>query len=152
MNFCKGFDILAIGERMPDSRVSGSGFHQMKRTRIRAINQRALDTAVLIAERNLKMENLLAMTLKAEMPRFDDAGMNRPDGDLMDFFAFDTIEIGDARNNRRFGRSIPAVFVFAIRMMKANRLQPGMTQRMHTPLFRQFAFEPVSLRASGRQG
>ena len=42
-----------------------------------------LDSAMLIAERDLQMKHMLAVTLETEVPRLDDAGMNGPDRDFV---------------------------------------------------------------------
>ena len=42
------------------------------------------------------MEDLLAVALEAEVPRLDDAGVDRTDRDLVDLLAFDAVEVGHA--------------------------------------------------------
>ena len=79
-----------------DRGVAGHMFHDMKSTFVRPADERALDAAMLVAERDLQVEDLLAVALEAEMPRLDDAGVNGADGDLVDLFALDAEEIGDA--------------------------------------------------------
>ena len=59
---------------------------------VRAADQRPLDPAVLVAERDLQVKDLLAVALEAEMPRFDDAGVNGTDRDLVDLLPFDAVK------------------------------------------------------------
>ena len=59
------------------------------------------DSAMLIAQGDLQVEDMLAVTLEAEVPRLDHAGVNRPDRDLVDLVAFDAEEIGAGRVGRR---------------------------------------------------
>ena len=66
-------------------------------------DQGPLDPAVLIAQRDLQVKDLLAVALEAEVPRLDDAGVNRTDRDLVDFFPFDPEKIRDA-DDRSFAR------------------------------------------------
>ena len=63
---------------------------------VRAADERPLDAAVLVAERDLEVEDLLAVALEAEVPRLDDAGVDRADRDLVDLLALDAVEVGDA--------------------------------------------------------
>ena len=68
---------------MTHSRISRQGLHVMQRALVRAAYQGAFNTAVLITQRNLQVKNALAVTLKSEVPRFDHAGMNGSDSDLV---------------------------------------------------------------------
>ena len=63
-------------------------------------DQRPLDAAMLVAQRDFQMKDVLAVTLKAKMPRLDHAGMDRPDGHFVDFFALDAEKIGHAGQDR----------------------------------------------------
>ncbi len=49
---------------------------------------------MLVAERDLEVEDVLAVALEAEVPRLDDAGVDRADGDLVDLVALDAEEVG----------------------------------------------------------
>ncbi len=64
---------------------------------MRSARQRLLDPAMLVAQRDLQMQHLLAVALKAEMPRLDDAGVNRTDRDFVNLTAFDPEEFADGR-------------------------------------------------------
>ena len=59
-------------------------------------DQGALDAAVLVAERDLEVEHVLAVALEAEVARLDDAGVHRADRDLVDLLALDAEEVRDA--------------------------------------------------------
>ena len=71
-------------------------FHDMKSTFVRPAHEGGLDAAMLVAERDLEVKDLLAMALEAEMSGLDDAGVNRANRDLVDLFAFNPEEVGDA--------------------------------------------------------
>ena len=62
----------------------------------RAADEHALDAAVLVAERDLQVEDLLAVALKAEVPRLDDPGVDRADRHLVDLLALDPVEVHHA--------------------------------------------------------
>ena len=114
-------------------------------------DQGPLDATVLIAQRDLQVKDLLAMALEAEVPRFDDAGVNGTDRDLVDLLAFDAEKIRDA-DDRSFVRlPAPRVVAGAIRAMEANRLEPGMPLGTDPVLLGKFPLEEVDLRAVGRQ-
>ncbi len=47
---------------------------------------------MLVAQHDLQEQHLLAVGLEPEMPRLDDPGVHRPDGDLVDLLALDLEE------------------------------------------------------------
>ncbi len=96
-------DRLAVGRRVADRRVAGDRLHRVERALGRPADERPLDAAVLVAERDLQVEDLLAVALEAEVPRLDDAGVDRADRDLVDLLALDAVEVGDA-DDRGFAR------------------------------------------------
>ena len=55
-------------------------------------DERPLDAAMLVAQRDLQVKDVLAVALEAEMSRLDDAGMHGPDGDLVDLVALNAKE------------------------------------------------------------
>ncbi len=55
--------------------------------------------AMLIAEGDLQVEDVLAVALETEVPRLDDTGVHRPDGDLVDLMAVDAEEFGGDRRD-----------------------------------------------------
>ena len=71
---------------------------------VRPADERPLDPAMLVAQRDLQVKDLLAVALEAEMPRLDDAGVNGTDRDLVDLLPFDPEKIRDA-DDRSFARS-----------------------------------------------
>jgi hypothetical protein len=64
---------------------------------------------VLIAERDLEVEDLLAVALEAEVAGLDDAGVDRADGDLVDLLAFHAEEVGHAGNRVAVRGTAPGV-------------------------------------------
>ena len=68
----------------------------MERPFVRSADQRPLGATMLITERDLQVEDMLAVALEAEMPRFDDAGVNGTDRDFVDLFSLDPEKVGDA--------------------------------------------------------
>ncbi len=83
----QGFDGLAVGQRVADGRVAGHRLHVVDRALRRPADERPLDAAMLIAERDLQVKDMLAVALETEMARLDDARMDGPDGDLVDLVA-----------------------------------------------------------------
>ena len=75
-----------------DDRVAGDRLRDQDGVRPPARLQQALDSPVLIAEHDLEEEHFLAVCLEAEMPRFDDARVHRPHGDLVHLLAVDLEE------------------------------------------------------------
>ena len=68
---------------MPNGTIARNGFHYVNGSFVRSAIKGSLDATVLIPQRNLQVENLFAMTLKAEMARLNNASMNGADGDLV---------------------------------------------------------------------
>src|SRR5271157_4246821 len=118
----------------------------MDRAFARSAYKRGLDATMLVPERYLQVENLLTVTLEAEMPRFDDSRMHRTDGDLMDFVSAHGEEVGYSRQ-RRLRNAVRR----PIGRMEPDWLEPGMALRLNFPLFCDFALEPMRLRAFERQ-
>jgi hypothetical protein len=48
---------------------------------------------MLVPKRDLEKQDLLAVRLKAKMAWFDDSGMDRTNGDLMNLFASNPVEV-----------------------------------------------------------
>ena len=72
-----------MGGRVGDCRVTRHGFHLAHGRGMRPAGQGFLNTAMLIAQGDLQMEHFLARTLEPEVPRLDDAGMDRADRDFV---------------------------------------------------------------------
>ena len=86
-----------------------------------------LNAPVLKAEGNLQVEDLFAVALEAEMPRFDDAGVNRTDRHLVNLFALNLKIVHDP------GQQSVAVQIAPRNrcrspngLLEPDRLQPGM--------------------------
>jgi hypothetical protein len=131
---------------MTDRRVARRRLDDVRRPLVGPADQRPLDPAMLVAERDLEVEDLLAVALEAEVARLDHSGVHRPDGDLVDSLALDAEEVGDARRRRRIGRVLSAP-----RRVVADRLEPGMPDGADAELLGDLALEHVRLRAAGSE-
>ena len=118
----------------------------MDRAFVRSAYKRGLDATMLVPERYLQVEDLLTVTLEAEMSRFDDSRVYRADRDLMDFLSAHGEEVGYS-GERRLGGAIRR----PIGRVEPDWLEPGMALRLNLPLLRDFALEPMRLRALERQ-
>jgi hypothetical protein len=87
--------------------------------------------------------------MESEMTRLDDARVNGADGDLVHLVAFDAEVMHDAWGRRRRRRRVG---VPPVRRVKANGLQPRMSERDAPELLGDLALEEVRLRALGRHG
>ena len=103
--------------------------------------------AVLVAERDLQVEHLLAVALEAEMPRLDDAGVHRAHRHLVDLLAVAREEVSHAGNRRR-GQTGSRLSAYGgwKRIGLSQGWPPG-----NAPLLGDLALEPVGLRAVGGQ-
>ena len=72
--------------------VAGDGLDEHELLRRFLPREQLLDAAMLVAELDLEVKNLLAVALKTEMPRLNHAGMHRPHTDLVNFLAFDAVK------------------------------------------------------------
>ena len=115
---------LAVRRRVADRGVAGQRLRVVDRALVGATGERTLDTAVLVAERDLQVQHPLAVALEAEMARLDHAGVHGPDRDLVDLVAFDAEEVGDA--DRRGGTA-------ARRGLEPHRLEPRVASVTRTP-------------------
>ncbi|OPZ67480.1 MAG: hypothetical protein BWY83_02604 [bacterium ADurb.Bin478] len=98
---------------------------------------------MLIAQRYFQMINVFTVALKTEVTGFDYAGVNRSDGDVMNFRAFQTEKIGDAdRHAAPAGR----IRFFGVAFMEANWFEPGVPFRLDCPLLVYLPLKPVRLR------
>ena len=147
----QSFDRLAIGRGVADRRVAGQRFHVVDRAFVRAADERPLDAAVLIAEVNLQVKHVLAVALEAKAARLDHAGMHRADGDFVNLAPLDLKVVGHAGQNLLARRAAPGIVARPIRVVIAERLEPGMAARDHAPLLGDLALEVVGLRTIGRQ-
>ena len=110
----------------------------MDRALVRPADQRPLDAAMLIAERDFQVKHVLAVALKAKVSRLDHAGVDRADGDLVDLLAVDAEEVGHAGHDGGADGPRPGVVSRAVGGVEANRLEPGMPARARRPTARRF--------------
>ena len=141
---------VAVRRRVSDRRVSGEGLGIVDAALVRTSDQGALDAAVLVAERYLEVEDLLAVALEPEVPRLDDAGVHGPHGYLVHLVALDAVEVHHTDHGRLVVTSVPRVVARAAGSHEADGLEPGMAARDSAPLFCDLALEEVYLRALGR--
>src|SRR5947209_1587723 len=98
----------------------------MDRPLVRPANHVPLDAAMLVAQLDLQMEDMLPVALEAEVARLNDPRVHRPHRHLVRLRPFDAEVIRDAREDRRADGSTPGVMSRPIGMMEADRLEPGM--------------------------
>src|ERR1017187_3830511 len=130
---------------MADRRIARGGLHVRQGPLRRPAHEGPLDAAMLVAERDLEVKDLLAMTLEPEMPGLDHAGVDRAYRDLVDLGPLDPEEIKHPGRDLRVHRSAPGVVALAVRMMEADRLRPRMPPEPHAVLFGDLALEKVRL-------
>ena len=130
---------------MPHRGVAGDGFHLMHGAGRRSTDQGTFDAAMLKTERYFQMKDLFAVTLKAEMPRFNDAGMHRANRNFMYFIPFNTIEIHHSRGQATTVTVAPETFPLAQRLLKAYRLEPGMSLWTSQTLLGNLPFKKMQL-------
>src|SRR5262249_28503522 len=124
---------LTVSRGMADRRIAGQCLHVVDGALVGPAEQRPLDAAVLVAQGYFQMVNLFAVALKAEMPRFDDAGVDRADRHLVNFLSRDAVIVGDADGRRLATRAAPGVMAGAVGWVKADGLEPGMPLRTQAP-------------------
>src|SRR6185437_13315729 len=114
--------------------IAGNGFGNGDTLqRFFPAHEQRLDAPVLIAQLDIQVKDLLAIADKPEMPRLDDARMDRPDAHLMQLFTVDTVEwmVGYRLASVRSVECIP------------QWLQPGVVGIGQTKIFSQLAFETL---------
>ena len=131
LTFGKCLGHLAVSHGVADGCVAGK-YGVVDAAFIRPADQCPFDAAMLKAQRDFQEKDFLAMTLKPEMPRLDDARMNRTDGDLMHFASFHAVEIRDAGKDFIGSGSIPGIVILPVRPVKSHGFEPRMTER-HDP-------------------
>src|ERR1051326_3541123 len=82
----------APGAGVGDDRIARDGLRHQDRAGPLDGLQQPLHAAMLVAEHDLKREHLLAVGLEAEVSRLDDAGVYRPDRDLVQLVAGQDVE------------------------------------------------------------
>jgi hypothetical protein len=137
---------------MADACVTRQGLHVVNAARRRPANQSTLDTAMLIAQGDLQMMYMLAMTLEPKVAGLDDTGMHRTDGYLVNFLAGHLEERCHRGRNRAFRGTTPRILAGNLRSVIPQRLEPGVLLRLNPELFGDFAFERLgggTLRSQG---
>src|SRR4051812_28010021 len=86
------------------------------------------------------------MTLKAKVTRLDHSGVDWSNGHFMYFRTMHVKKRPNTREDVCLTRLWPQCRSRTIRCMEANRLEPGMSLRMNSPLFRDLALKPMRLR------
>ena len=142
-------DRLAVRQRVADRRVARGGLHVRQGPLRRPAHEGPLDAAMLVAERDLEVKDLLAVALEPEVPGLDHAGVDRADRDLVDLVPFDPEEISHSGRDPGVRRPAPRVVALAIRMMEPHRLQPRMSLEPDAVLLGDLALEEVRLRDLG---
>ena len=131
--------------------IAGNCFHLVHRSGGRASGQRPFDAAMLQPVRNLQVKNLFAVALESEVSRLYDAGVYRTDRDLMYFITFNTVKIHHTGQQTATVAVVPESHPLAERLLKANRLEPGVPFRADQTLFGDLPFKQVQLRTGCRQ-
>jgi hypothetical protein len=142
------FDRLAVCHRVSDRRVPSDFLHDWQGTLGGATQKHSLDPAVLVAQRDLEMKYLLTVALKAEVPRFDDPGMNRPDRDLVNLFASNLVVVHHTNNRFHSRQSAPRIVTGAVGRVETHGFEPGVTLGNESELLGDFPLEQVNLRAA----
>ena len=150
----EGLDGAAVGGGMSGGAVAGQRLRVVDRARIGAAQHRPFHSAMLVAQGDFQVVDRLAVALEAEMAGLDDAGVDRADGHFMDLVARHLEEVGHAALQITLtpcpSPIRPSTACRRGEIGKADRLQPGMTERPNVPLLEDFAFEEVGLRTIGR--
>jgi hypothetical protein len=134
----ESFECLRVGERVPDARVAGQRLRVVEAPAGISVHQRTLDAAVLVAERDLEVEHLLAVTLEAEVAGLDHSGVYRSDRHFVYLVALDAVVVH--LSDRR-----------AVLAREAHRLRPRVPDGLETERLGELALEQVELRALGSQ-
>ena len=98
-------------------------------------------------------EDVLAVALEAEMARLDDAGVHRPDRDLVDLLALDPEEVGDAGQDGGSPVRDQTHRQSGIVRVEAHRLEPRVALGHRRPTARRSRARtsgPAGSRASAR--
>src|SRR5438445_4485799 len=98
---------LAVGEDVPETGVPGDPLGERRRLVERKRLEELLRALVDEAESRLEIHDRLSLDAEAKVPGLDDAGVDRPDGDLEDALTLDMTErkrlarIDEVRARRR---------------------------------------------------
>ena len=142
---------LAIRRGVSDAGVARQRLRIVDRALVRPADQRVLDPAVLIAEGDLEVEDVLAVALEAEVPGLDDPGVDRADRHLVDLVALHAVEVRHADQGGFAARSREGLMAGPLGSVVANRLEPRVAARAQAELLGDLALEQVHLGAGGGQ-
>ena len=140
------FHHLAVRGGVSDAGVARQRLRIVDRAQAGSPDQRVLDPAVLIAEGDLEMEDVLAVALEAEVPGLDDPGVDRADRHLVDLVALHAVEVRDADQRGFTVRRHERLMAGPLRALEANRLEPRVAARAQTELLGDLALEQMHLR------
>jgi hypothetical protein len=70
---------------MADAGVAGERFHQVYGALVRGSHHGVFHAAVLVAQRDLQVQDLFTVALEPEVARFDYAGVDRANGYFVNF-------------------------------------------------------------------
>ena len=136
----EGFHGRGKGAGVADDAVAGDrlGQPQEKRRLVAPTQEEILHAAVLEAELDLEVVDVLALAGEAEMAGLDDPGVNRADADFVHLVALHSEESGGRLAGIDSGDAA------------ADRLQPGMADRLEAELLVDFPLEQMEGRDVGR--
>jgi len=132
---------------MTDSRITGNGLNLLGGGWMGTTGQQLFNATMLKAQRNFQTQNLFAKTLKTEMARFNNAGMNWPDGNFMDLFTFNLEKIHLAGDRVALGITLPGIFAAFPDCVKTGWFQPGVPSGNQTILLGNLSLKKMQLRA-----
>ena len=147
----------AVGRGMPHSGVASGAFQQRQAACERAVEQHFFDTPVLVAQGDLKVHDVFAMTLKAKMTGLNDTRVHRANGNLMDFFTInpeERIGLGLVSRGSSKGSALGSGSGVGFGCIgdTTHALEPRMPHGLDVPLLKNFAFKKMGLRRCGRHG
>ena len=133
---------LRVGRGVRHGAVARDGFGQTRLPQpVLRSGELGLRTAVLVAQRDFEVEDLLAVADEAEGPRFDDSGVDRPDVHFVQRASFHRVE------GVVVDRAAAVVAVGG----EPQRFGPRHGVEPDAVALRDVAFEGVHLRVQGRE-
>jgi hypothetical protein len=124
---------LAVRPRVGDARVARDRLDERRERPGVAREEQALDAAVLVPEVDLQVVDGLAEAHEPEVPRLDDAGVDRADRHLVHLRAVDGVE------------RVP-IHPARLRAREPHRLQPRVIVRLHAVRLEDLPLEDVQRR------
>ena len=130
---------------MAHAGVAGNGFNLHGCLRLGTADEQLLEGPVLIAQGNFQVQNILPVTLKAEMARLDNTGMHRSDTHLVYFRALDPEIVYITGYGVCSGIAAPGISGGIPGSVEADRLEPWMTGKANPVLFSNLSLEEMQL-------